>query len=916
MNFGANHRLVTTLILLFVTALAMFGALRLKIDTSYDKLISDHDPGWAVYAETVKTFGSDNVSIIYMRDKNMFTPERLALVDRLVTDLKKDPAIQRVDSIYSALSIRDVDGSLESQPVAIDPPVDQEEADLIKQRALYSPLVKKLLVSEDGQSLSVAVSLTKPTADREANTIIYQSIEDKLVPLRQHFDTVYQIGPPRLNVEIEHGMLRDLSLFMPLSTLILVGTVLYFLRTWHASVVPLITAGLSILWTFGFMGWTSIPLSLLTTLVPALNIVIGSAEDTHMMSAYLRAISDQREKGMVIDRRAAIRFMTSHLSLAILLTSSTTVIGFLSDALYDVPIMIEFAFAASFALTANFFATVLTMPLLLSLIGPKKSTLPPLDEAPGGLMGRFVAWLEYVGLQHRKLVIVIFTLITAGFGYAAKDITVSNDPLSYFRDSSQLVQDAKKLHTDLAGMQVFYLTLTAKDGRDFRDPDMLRQAEAIEKELKGIGVFDSVLSLPDFMSLVNREMHQANPAYAVMPESRGLVDQYLLLFSRQDLDRYVTADYSKVNIVVRHNISDSSTFNGYIDKLEKNITTLSGATMTHEFIGKNLMVNRTAEGMIYNQADSLMWVVVVILVLMALLYQSLLAGIISMVPNLIPIAICFGTMALVGLPLNPGTASVAAVALGIAVDDTIHFFSAYLLACKHEPDPDTAIRTTFYSEVVPVITTTVALSSGFVILAFSDFTIVAQYGLMSAFTIFIAMFVDLFMTPAILRGVRLVGLWDVVALKIGNKTLLNSPLFRGMGRFQVKKAILTSALRTYQPGETLVTQGETGRDMFVILSGEAEVVQKNANGEQVLARLNQGDVAGEVGFVGQSKRTATVRATEPVEAMVMEAANVQRSLRFYPWVAHRLQQNISRILADRLTSDYAGNKAPAKAETV
>ncbi len=913
LNFGATHKLITTLILAAATLVALVGAMRVTIDTSYDKLISDHDPGWATYADTVKTFGSDNITIIYIRDTAIFTPEKLGLLDQLVHELKQNPEIQRVDSLYSALSIRDVDGALETEPVALDPPATQEEADLIKEKALYSPLVNKLLVAEDGSAVSLAIGLAKPTADRDHNAQIYQFFEAKIEPLRQHFDVIYQIGPPRLNADIEKGMIHDLTVFMPLSTAVLIAAVLYFLRTWHASVVPLITAGLSILWTLGFMGWVGIPLTLLTTLVPALNIVIGSAEDTHMMSGYLRSIADQRNKGLQVDRTVAIRFMTGHIGIAILLTSSTTVIGFLSDALYDVPIMIEFAFAASFALTANFFATVLTMPLLLSLIGPTQSTLPPMEEAPGGLMGKFVTWLERVGIEHRGKILLVFAAITLGFLYSAKDLTVSNDPLSYFRESSQLVQDAKTLHEGMAGMQVFYVTLKARDGGgDFRDPGLLQRADAVEAELKSLGAFDRVLSLPDFIRLVNREMNGADPTHDRLPETRALVEQYLMLFSRQDIERYVSPDYRSVNVVVRHNISDSSTFNAHLDQVEPRIQAILGEQVDYQFVGKNLMVNRTAEGLIYNQADSLLLVVLVIFALMALLYQSALAGLVSMIPNLIPIVICFGTMAALGLPLNPGTASVAAVALGIAVDDTIHFFSAYLQACKHEPDPDKAIRNTFYSEVVPVITTTVALSSGFVILAFSEFTIVAQYGLMSAYTIFVAMFVDLFLTPAILRGVRLVGLWDVVSMKVGQGALLDSPIFLGMRRGQVKKAILSSSLRSFAPGQVVVAQGTEGREMFVVLSGEAEVIKESPDGQsRVLARLGQGQVLGEVGFVGQSRRTATVRAATSLETMVMDAAKVQKTLRFYPWVANRLHQNIGRILSQRLAADAVPERQDA-----
>ncbi len=892
MTFGARRRLATFALICLLTALAAVGTMRLRIDTSYDKLISETDPGWADYSKVVKEFGSDNTTIVYIRDSNLFAPEKLAVLDRLIGDFEADAEIERVDSLFSAPNIRDVDGSLETGYILDSLPQDAGEAAASRKKALYSPLVRRNILSEDGTVTAINISLKRFTASHGFNKEIYDSVEEKLAKIRPQFAQVYQIGPPRLNVEIERGMYSDLATFIPLSTIILVGTVFYFLRTWTASVVPLATAGVSIFWTFGFMGWADIPLTLLTTLVPALNIVIGSAEDTHMMSTYLRSIAAQEKP----DRQVAIRFMASHIGVALLITSLTTVIGFLSDALYDIPIMIEFAFAASFALTANFFATVLLMPLMLATVGPLKSHLPPPKGVPTGRLGDFIRWLEYVGRERRKLVLAIAGGVTVVSVYFALDMKVSNDPLSYFRSSSQLVKDAKELHVRLAGMQVFYLTLESRTEDTFYAPQQLQKAEAIEAVLKERGVFDNVTSLPDMVALVHREMNGGNKDFWKVPDSRPLIEQYLLLFKRSDINRYASADMRRLNIVVRHNLSDSSEFNVVIKALDREIRAIAGDSIETRFVGKNLMVNRSAEGLIKNQADSLLWVILVILVLMALLFQSVLAGIVSMIPNIIPIAICFGTMGLFNIPLNPGTASVAAVALGIAVDDTIHFFTTYLNACRHEPDPDAAITHTLRTESIPVITVTLALASGFFILIFSNFTIVAQYGLLSAYTMIVAVLVDMFLTPALLRGVRLVGLWDFLALKVGKDVLEKSPLFQGMGRREIKTAILLGTFAEHKAGDMIIAENSEGAAMYVVVSGKAEA----RRGDRTIGAFGPGDVFGEVGFVAASRRTASVVATEDSNFLVLDAKTARQGMLMHPFITGKLTLNISRILGRRL----------------
>lgn len=898
LTFGARRPIVTALIVLAASVVSIAGALKVKIDTSYDRLISETDPGWPDYQRTVREFGSDSTTIIYLRDPALFTPEKLALVDELASQLKSVPGVERVESLFTALSIRDVDGQIEARPLMDIAPETADEAAKGREDALYSPIIRRNLVSTDGQTTAVTVTVSRDNRDPVLIRLQYDEIEKRLGLVRGKFERAFQVGPPRLNVEIERGMVKDFGLLLPLSTALLIGTVLYFLRTWTASIVPLVTAGISILWTFGYMGWSGTPLTLLTALVPSLNIVIGSAEDTHMMSAYLRRVAEQKKP----DRREAINFMARHIGVAIFLTSSTTSIGFLTDAFYDVPLVVDFGLTAAFALTANFFATALLMPLLLLIIGPTSSKLPAMDEVPKGWMGRAVAWVEDFGKRRQREVLIGIGLTVVVFVAFALQIKVSNDPLSYFPDTSELVQDARTLQRDLAGMQVFYVTLEADEPEAFKEPRYLRQVEAVQSIMRAKGDYDLSVSLADHVAMVNREMNGGDAKFLRVPDTRDLTEQYLLFFKRKDIERYVSTDFRRANIVIRHSISDSSLFNdktrGFVMEAEKAL--IPGVRM--RLSGENLMINRTAEGLISNQVDSLIWVIGTIFVLMAVLYQSVAAGLLTMIPNVIPTALCFGVMGILGIPLNPGTVSVAAVALGIAIDDTIHFFSRYLDECKHQPDPELAVRNTLWSEAVPVVTTTIALALGFGILMLSQFTIVVQYGFLAALTMIIALVCDLLLTPILVRNVRLVSLWDITALKVRHDVLRKSPLFAGMRVREIKKAVLLAAVTRYKAGEEIFAQGSHGENLYVILDGRIEVTRLEDQKMRVLATLGPGEVFGEVGFVQPIERTAGVRAVEDAELLALNSNTIRRALRLHPFIAAKLNLNIGRILGLRLAS--------------
>jgi hypothetical protein len=205
------------------------------------------------------------------------------------------------------------------------------------------------------------------------------------------------------------------------------------------------------------------------------------------------------------------------------------------------------------------------------------------------------------------------------------------------------------------------------------------------------------------------------------------------------------------------------------------------------------------------------------------------------------------------------------------------------------------------AEAVPVISTSIALACGFSTLLFSGFNIILQFGTLAAATMIFALYSDLLVSPILLRKVRLVGMWDIVAMKINKEVLVESPLFRDMSTYQIKKSILLAQMHEFQKDDLIITQGEKTRNMYVVLSGEVDIVREDAGKELKIQTLGAGEVFGEVAFAGKIERTASVRATGPSEIMSMDSENIRQSLRFYPRIGKKLFENISRILSLRLS---------------
>lgn len=905
MTFGARRPLISFLLAAAISLAFAYGALNLKVDGSFDILYSKSDAGYAPYQETITEFGSDNIVLVYFKDDNLFSGEKLRLIEDFAFGLEDLEYVEKQESLFTALNIRAGSDGLDMNPLMDATPETKQEIAKAREDALYSPIMRGTYISDDAKKTTVVVTLQNVEGDPTFNRKAAADIDSRLKDIRGEFENVFVMGAPRINVAIERGLFGDIGLLTPVVATLLVIILFSQLKTTSAATLPLITAGMSLLWTAGFMGYSGIPLNLLTAILPALVVVIGSTEDTHMLTAYLDGLS----KDDPPNRINAVRFMAVHVGLPIFVTSFTTTVGFMANITSDLTMVQHFGATAGFAMVANLIVTILMLPLMLRFFGPRKSRLED-DKNPediGGLPGKVLSVLDTLGGRYERRVVIVVILAATVLAGFASTVQTSNDPLSFFKSKNPVRIDANTLHDDLAGMQVFYLAIDAPAGSNFKNPSLLQKLDKIQDAMISQRAYDKVTSIGDYLKLVNQEMNQGDKAYYEMPKTKALAEQYLLLFARSDVERFINSDATRANIMVRHNISNSYELKKYLDQLKEQIANILDDKTTYRITSKNILINDGAETMIKSQSTSIILLVAIIFILMSFLYTSVTAGFVSLVPNLIPVIAMFGVMGLFDIPLNAGTTLVSVIAIGIAIDDTIHLLTNFNDQLKINPDQVVAARAAVRVEAIPVVSTSLALAFAFLSLLFSDFTIIIQFGILCSITMVMALITDLLITPILLKRFRLVSLWDIASLKLNQKVLADSEVFKGMSAYQMRKTILLSYAKEYAPGEDVFLQGSTDRNMFVILSGAAEVVlDVKGDKETILATLGTSEIFGEAAYAGNVARTATVRvpgnSKEPLKVLMLEQERVASAMRSYPRIHALLNRNISAILAGRLAN--------------
>jgi len=901
LDWGLRGRSIGLALLIMGSAVALQQLPQLRIDRSDERLVSSNDAGWAAVREMQARFGAEQSILIYLRADDLWTRPRLRALEDFTLALQEIPDISTVESVLTATNIRDKGSFVDAGPLVDVVPDSVERIAELKADALYSPLIRRGFVSADGNATAVLVGYRADPGNPDHDLSIYAAIEQRIAKVEKSFDKAFQLGWPRLSAEIDAGLKHDLARLVPVSLLLLVGTMTVFLRSVRVVPIPLVTCGITILWTLGFMAACGIPITLLTAILPALIIVVGAVEDVHLVASYLEGI----DSGDPRPRRAAVKYMARHVGPAIVVTSFTTVLGFASNMTSEIPLIREFALAASFAMFANLVVTVCAVPVLLQVWGPTRNDLRDAGGKLRGPIGAVVRLVERATERHAKWLVAGFLIVLAVFGVRIGAVKVNNDPMAYFPADHPFVLDAQRVQQDLAGVQSFGVMLHSHAPGWFRTVEGLAAIARVERYLDEQGIYDRTTSLADLMALMHKEMHAGDVAFDRIPTNQQDYDLYLSGMPRAELVRLVTEDFSHALIGVRHSVADSVRLNAAVDDLNDALPAVLGHEAHFALAGENLMVNRAAESLIDGEALSLLILLGVIFVTFAILYTSWMAGLLALVPNILPIVINFGLMGWLGVPLNPGTAMVAAIAIGLAVDDTIHLMTRFGVESRQKVDERAAVVATLRGEAVPVLGSAVALSLGFAVFGLSSFRVVVEFGLLAAGTMCYAALADLLLMPILLRHLRLATVWDIVALDVDPAVLSRCPLFRGMSTYQVKKLILLSELVEFAPGELLIAQGDVSTGMYVLLRGEVSISIDEGGRPLVIDRGRAGDIFGEIAFAGTGvPRTATIAALSAIVAVRLDAGRMGRGLRFYPSLAMQLYKNISQLLGERLVQSH------------
>jgi len=779
------------LLVLLATVGAVLGTIGadVRFDFSPRSIFLTADRELQFLEEHREVFGNeDGILMVLIEADDVFTAPVLQHIAALSLDFEDLPDIERVLSLSTMREIHGEDGAIEIARLYEDLPenaaeltalsVDERaaldaELTVLKERTVTNPLFRHRFVNPDATASAIIAIFNQEVVEELDRRPTLESIEELLAARSGKEFTATLVGVPVVNREYALRLQGDMAHSIGLSTLLLVLVLFVLFRNRYSVLLPLGAVGLAISMTVGYMVLSGDSFNIINSIVPTLLLVIGIGDAVHFLTTYYQ------ELGSGEDKREAVHRMIRRIGAACFLTSLTAAIGFASLMVARIDIIKDMGRVAAVGLLISYIVILILVPAVLSLVeAPTAAVSRDLDA---GVLGRLLSANARL-VTERKTAIVGFTLVVAILCvFGARRVETNNFLLEELFDDNPVSQALHHTEDILSGLMPVEIAIhaTTKDengkvtDREYGvlEPDVLRGMVALQEHMGSDPFIGHSVSIADLILEIG-EVTENNRS---IPDSRTAAIQRLLYFEMSEdpsfLDSMVDGPRSRARISSTQRDWGTKNFFAWYEGGEgadcapkakcgtpmlQLIDQIFGTTggvkdgLEVRVTGSNLVAARALSKLVEDMLFSLGTAFAVISLLMMVLLRSFRIGLLSMLPNLIPLLMCIGFMGWVGIPIRTSTALIFSVALGVAVNDTIHFVTRFREELFRTGDRKESVRRTIMSTGRAIMFTSIVMIFGFGSMMTTDFVGIFQMGLLGVVTLSAALLGDLLLLPVML----------------------------------------------------------------------------------------------------------------------------------------------------------------------
>jgi len=746
-SFIVNHKIFISVLLVGITLFFGWFAAQAKFNNTLESYFFEND--LKDYNQFLDQFGTDEIIAIAFGGEEVFTIENLQLIKTISSQIEQLPHVRRVISLTNAKLVSGDKETVNFNPLMDEIPASQNELMPIKQRALADPFIPGILLSSDSKSTAIVAEIDHIIGEFDYKIELIKQIRTIISEQEKRTGKQFRIGGTSV---IDEAFFRynqrDQSLFMPLMLLLIVAIIYFMFRRFSLLALPVVVVLLTVIWTYGFLVLLGYEINVITSIIPPLLMAVAIADSMHLIADYLHETANGK-----IAKMEAIEKTFQNVFTPCLMTSLTTVFGLLSLLTADLTIIRQFGLVSAAGVTFAFILTVFLLPILIGITPSPKQNFQ--QQFRAGFFAKMLIWLGTWQKGRSIAIIAVVTIAIIPAVFLLTHLNIGTNSLDYFKKDDVVRTQVEWIDASIGGTASLEFFIDAKEEDALKHPDFLQKMERFESYLETIDGITGAYSAVELVKSLNRGFHQGQEKMFAIPSTREEVAQQLFLVEgSNDMEELLSDDYSKARIMARVELNKSQQVAHQIPEIKKEMAKIFNGSETVTPTGVVYLMSQTEHYLLTTSIKSFLLAFLVITIAIIIMLRSIRLGLLAMIPNLLPILFTMALMPLLGISLDVGTTMIAAIALGLVVDDTIHFLSRLKIERKQTSNTRDAIANSMKTVGRPIVFTSIVLSLGFLILVLASFSPLINFGLLAGIIILLALFFDLMVLPAIIGFFR------------------------------------------------------------------------------------------------------------------------------------------------------------------
>ncbi|HEC15171.1 MAG TPA: RND transporter [Sedimenticola sp.] len=686
-----------------------------------------------------ESFPSDQVIILLFEGVALFSDGFLQAFDDLAETLQSDP---RIDDVISVTTQDHIAGSVDGfsvEPLIDVAKLDESRPKQRQRRVVSDRFAKDMLVAGDGSALAMVVV---PAADE--NSIQRLRLEESVLSavdqtrLAGYLSAVS--GQLAVDVAEFRSMLRDNMIFIPANIVIGLSLIWLLFRRWLAVVVAGVSIGVVTSSTVAFYVLFDKPFTLISSIVPPLLSALTVATLIHLFNALHYA----SQRGLA--GRYRVKKALAEIRRPAMFTTLTTAAGLASLATSTIPPIRDFGLIAAGGVVLIYFVVIGIVPNIFA-----RWDYTQWPKSKGGLrwMDAAVRRLLHIGIRYPVWVVaVVLGLLAIGVPQIW-NVKVESNLQEFFLDDHPIRKATDRIEDKLSGTTSLDVVFKSPVRDGLKKIGNLRLIRDFQHWVEASPEVDNSTSHVDFIEEMNWAFNSENAAYRRIPDDEKLISQYLFVYDGEDIYDFVDRDFKTSHVNLSINVHGANEINRVMNLARSYLEESVGQKLDWDIAGHGRLFADQVDLLVRGQVLSLWTALGLIFLLMLILWRSAGAALLCMIPNMSPILLIFIIMGVTGIWLDIATVLIAGIALGIAVDDTIHVYHGFIHRMKGGAAPVVALSRTFGQAGRAVMTTTIILCAQFIILLVSQFVPTTHYGLLTSVGLWAALLFDLLLLPAL-----------------------------------------------------------------------------------------------------------------------------------------------------------------------